>query len=224
MTVYVGMDVHRKRSQVAIIDEAGDEQRNRNVPNDPAQLLPIPLRAAAGHAGRVPGRLQLGLAGRSARGAGTGTASGPSQPLQGDRRCQAEARQGRCPHAGAAAARRPAPRGLDRCPAGPRPARAAAPPGRPGARVDRGQQPHPRGAGRPGIQQQRGLWTGTGRVWLAELPLLATPRAIVETTWPCWTVWPNRSPAWTTRSPRVPRPTHGSRRCRRCPGLVGYPR
>jgi hypothetical protein len=32
MTVYVGMDVHRKRSQIAVLDAAGDEQRNRNVP------------------------------------------------------------------------------------------------------------------------------------------------------------------------------------------------
>ena len=41
MGMYVGMDVHRKRSQVAIVDEAGDQQRNRNVPNDPAQLVPL---------------------------------------------------------------------------------------------------------------------------------------------------------------------------------------
>jgi transposase len=41
MNVYVGMDVHRKRSQVAIVDDAGVQQRNRNVPNDPAKLVPI---------------------------------------------------------------------------------------------------------------------------------------------------------------------------------------
>jgi transposase len=41
MTVYVGMDVHRKRSQVAIVDDAGVQQRNRNVPNDPAKLIPV---------------------------------------------------------------------------------------------------------------------------------------------------------------------------------------
>jgi hypothetical protein len=28
MSIYVGMDVHRKRSQVAIVDDAGEEQRN----------------------------------------------------------------------------------------------------------------------------------------------------------------------------------------------------
>jgi hypothetical protein len=31
MNVYVGMDVHRKRSQIAVLDAAGGEQRNRNV-------------------------------------------------------------------------------------------------------------------------------------------------------------------------------------------------
>jgi transposase len=41
MGVYVGMDVHRTRSQVAIVDAAGAQQRNRNPANDPAKLLPI---------------------------------------------------------------------------------------------------------------------------------------------------------------------------------------
>jgi uncharacterized caspase-like protein len=41
MGIYVGMDVHRKRSQVAVLDDAGVQQRNRNVPNDPAQLVPV---------------------------------------------------------------------------------------------------------------------------------------------------------------------------------------
>jgi transposase len=36
MNVYVGLDVHRKRSQVAIVDDAGAQQHNRNVANDPA--------------------------------------------------------------------------------------------------------------------------------------------------------------------------------------------
>jgi transposase len=41
MNVYVGMDVHRKRSQIAVLDAAGDEQRNRNLANDPVKLVPI---------------------------------------------------------------------------------------------------------------------------------------------------------------------------------------
>jgi transposase len=41
MSIYVGMDVHRKRSQVAIVDAAGVQQRNRNLANDPAKLIPV---------------------------------------------------------------------------------------------------------------------------------------------------------------------------------------
>jgi transposase len=41
MTVHVGMDVHRKRSQVAIVVDAGNQQRNRNLPNNPAKLVPV---------------------------------------------------------------------------------------------------------------------------------------------------------------------------------------
>ena len=39
--VYVGMDVHRKRTQVAILDEDGTQLMNRNVPNDPAEMATI---------------------------------------------------------------------------------------------------------------------------------------------------------------------------------------
>ena len=41
MKVYVGMDVHRKRTQVAVLDEEGHELLNRNVANDRTELLPI---------------------------------------------------------------------------------------------------------------------------------------------------------------------------------------
>jgi hypothetical protein len=33
MCVYVGIDVHRKRSQMAVIGTGGDVLANRNVPN-----------------------------------------------------------------------------------------------------------------------------------------------------------------------------------------------
>ncbi len=33
MSVYVGIDVHRKRSQIAVVDAVGEVQVNRNVPN-----------------------------------------------------------------------------------------------------------------------------------------------------------------------------------------------
>jgi transposase len=39
--VYVGMDVHRKRSQVAVVDDSGTEMLNRSLRNDPAELVPL---------------------------------------------------------------------------------------------------------------------------------------------------------------------------------------
>jgi hypothetical protein len=39
MAVYVGIEVHRNRSQVAVIDEGGKVLANRNVPNG---VKPVP--------------------------------------------------------------------------------------------------------------------------------------------------------------------------------------
>ena len=52
MSVYVGIDVHRKRSQVAIIDASGEVLANRNVPNGVEPILGVidggtPLRPGA---------------------------------------------------------------------------------------------------------------------------------------------------------------------------------
>ena len=41
MSVYVGIDVHRKRSQVAVVDEGGAVQVNRNVPNGVESVLQV---------------------------------------------------------------------------------------------------------------------------------------------------------------------------------------
>jgi transposase len=41
MSVYVGIDVHRKRSQVAVIDQAGQVLANRNVPNGVEPILKV---------------------------------------------------------------------------------------------------------------------------------------------------------------------------------------
>jgi hypothetical protein len=38
MRVYVGMDVRRKRSQVAVLDQAGQQVLGRKLANDPAEL------------------------------------------------------------------------------------------------------------------------------------------------------------------------------------------
>ena len=41
MSVYVGIDVHRKRSQVAVIDASGEVLANRNVPNGAGPILKV---------------------------------------------------------------------------------------------------------------------------------------------------------------------------------------
>ena len=41
MSVYVGIDVHRKRSQVAVIDQDGQVLANRNVPNGTETILGV---------------------------------------------------------------------------------------------------------------------------------------------------------------------------------------
>ena len=41
MSIYAGIDVHRKRSQVAVIDQAGQVLANRNVPNGAAPILKV---------------------------------------------------------------------------------------------------------------------------------------------------------------------------------------
>jgi transposase len=41
MSVYVGIDVHRKRSQVAVVDQAGQVLANRNVPNGVETVLGV---------------------------------------------------------------------------------------------------------------------------------------------------------------------------------------
>ena len=41
MSVYVGIDVHRKRSQVAVVNEVGEVLANRNVPNGVKPVLSV---------------------------------------------------------------------------------------------------------------------------------------------------------------------------------------
>ena len=65
MSVYVGIDVHRKRSQVAVVAEDGKVQLNKNVVNGSEPMLRLIGDLPAGHAGGVRGRVRLGLAGPS---------------------------------------------------------------------------------------------------------------------------------------------------------------
>ena len=108
MSVYVGIDVHRKRSQVAVVAEDVKVQLNRNVVNGQEPML------------RLIGGLQAGtpVAFESAYGwewlvalledYGSGPAHGAPAAVQGDRLGAAEERQGGRGDLGAAAAGGPA--------------------------------------------------------------------------------------------------------------------
>ena len=68
MSVYVGIDVRRKRSQVAVIDAKGEVLANRNVPSGAEPILKVIGGLPPGDPGRVRGRLRRQLAGGAAGG------------------------------------------------------------------------------------------------------------------------------------------------------------
>ena len=144
MSVYVGIDVHRKRSQVAVVGDDGRVQLNRNVVNGSQPMLgllgglppgtPVAFEAAFGW-GWLAGLLEdYGFEARLVH------------PL----RCKAIASarlkndKGRRGDPGAAAARGSAARGVDRPTAGAGAAGAAAPSRPAGAAAHLAGQPDPR--------------------------------------------------------------------------------
>jgi len=144
MSVYVGIDVHRKRSQVAVVDQSGEVLINRNVPNGVEPILkvigglppgtPAAFEAAFGTSWLVQLLEDYGFA----------------PHLVHALRCKAIASarlkndKGRRGDFGAAAAGGPAAGGVDRPAGGPRAAGAAAAPGGAGAAADPAAQPDPR--------------------------------------------------------------------------------
>ena len=143
MSVYVGIDVHRKRSQVAVIDSGGEVLANRNVPNGVQTIL-----------GVIGGRPAFGPFGWGwllELLEDYGFSPHLAHPLQ----CKAIASarlkndKGRRRDPGAAAARGPSPGGVDRAAAGAPAPGAAAAPGPAGPAADPAAPPDPRGPGRP---------------------------------------------------------------------------
>jgi len=144
MSVYVGIDVHRKRSQVAVIDQDGQVLANRNVPNGAEPILkvigglPAAFEACYGTSWLVELLEDYGCA----------------PHLVHPSRCKAIASarlkndKGRRRDLGAAAAGGPAARSVDRPAAGAGGAGVAAAPGLSGAAADPAAQPDPRHRGR----------------------------------------------------------------------------
>ena len=90
MSVYVGIDVHRKRFQVAVIDQDGQVLANRNVPNGAEPILKVIGGLPPGTPGGVRGRLRHQLAGGVAGGLRVRPAPGAPVAVQGDRLGAAE--------------------------------------------------------------------------------------------------------------------------------------
>src|SRR6185437_2340305 len=177
MSVYVGIDVHRKRSQVAVIDQDGKVLANRNVNNGVSRSC-RDRRPAVGHPRGFRGRVRLGMAGGTAGGLRLRAAPGPPAAVQGHRVGAAEERQGRRRDFGAAAARGPAAGGVDRA-----------------ARQLRALLRHRAQLVRlrtllqnrihavladHGCDRPAGCWSGPGREWLASLELPAVSAEVMN--------------------------------------------
>jgi transposase len=108
MSVYVGIDVHRKRSQVAVVTGDGTVQLNKNVVNGSEPMLrligelpsgtPVAFEAAFGWSWLAQLLEDYGFEAHMVPAA-----------VQAHRLGAAEERQGRCGHFGAAAAGGPGP-------------------------------------------------------------------------------------------------------------------
>src|SRR5690348_15017194 len=145
MSVYVGIDVHRKRSQVAVVAEDGTVQLNKNTVNGTGPIL------------RLIGDLPPGTPVASGAAFGWSWLAGLLEDygfeahLVHPLRCKAIASarlkndKGRCRDPGAVAAGGPAPGGVARPAAGPPAPRTAAAPGQPGPAGHSAAEPDPRG-------------------------------------------------------------------------------
>jgi Transposase len=149
MSVYVGIDVHRKRSQVAVVTEDGKVQLNKNVVNGSEPVL------------RLIGDLPSGTPVAFEAAFGWGWLAqlledyGFEAHLVHPLRCKAIASarlkndKGRRGDPGAAAAGGPAARGVDRARGWPPAPGTAAAPDRAGPPRHPAAQPDPRGRRRP---------------------------------------------------------------------------
>jgi len=221
MTVYVGMDVHRKRSQVAIVDDAGVQQRNRNLANDPAKLIPVlgalppgtpvAFEAAYGWGWLVDLLEELELEPHLVHPSRCKAIA--SARLKNDKVDAATLAQllraDLLPEAWIAPQATRDLRALLRHRASLVRMGTACKNRVHAVLADRGIRTTPvcglvpGGPGWPTSSCQR--------------PHGRSSRTAVG----CWTPWPPRSPGWSGRSPGWPNPTHGSRRSWSCPGSVG---
>jgi len=139
--VFIGVDLHRKSSQVAVLDNSGTVLSNRKVPTASDELLRI-------FGEWEPADLRLGLVRRPPGRRGHPGPPGASAGHQGTGRWPGEERQGRRSDPGPPAAHRPLTRGLDRSTRGAGGQAPGSDASRPGPDPDTPEVPGSRGAGR----------------------------------------------------------------------------
>jgi hypothetical protein len=181
MSVYVGIDVHRKRSQVAVIKD-GEVLTNRNVPNGVEPILGVIGNLPSGTPAAFEAAFGWGWLVQLLEGYGFGPHL--VHPL----RCKAIASarlkndKGRRRDLGPAAARRPAAGGVDRPARRPPAAGAAAARGAAGAAADAAAQPDPRDPRRPRSRPACGLLERPGPPVIPARPGMCWPWTFP----PCW--------------------------------------
>jgi len=94
MSVYVGIDVHRRRSQVAVINQGGEVLANRNVPNGVKPVLSVIGDLPAGTPAAYEAAFGWEWLPELLEGLRLRAAHGPPAAVQGDRLGAAEERQG----------------------------------------------------------------------------------------------------------------------------------
>ena len=94
MSVYVGTDVHRKRSEVAVVTEDSKVRLNKNTVNDTRPILQLIGGLPSGTPVAFRGRVRLGLAGPAAGRLRLRGAHGAPAAVQDDRVGAAKERQG----------------------------------------------------------------------------------------------------------------------------------
>jgi hypothetical protein len=97
MSVYVGIDVHRKRSQLAVIDARGEVLVNRNVPNGVEPILQVIGGLPPGTPAAFEAAFGTGWLVELLEGYGFEPHLVPPVAVQGDRLRAVEERQGPAP-------------------------------------------------------------------------------------------------------------------------------
>ena len=149
MSVYVGIDVHRKRSQVAVVTEDGTVELNKNVVNGSEPMLRLIGDLPSGTPVAFEAAFGWGWLVQLLEDYGFDAAHGAPAAVQGDRLGAAEERQGRAAILAQLLRADLLPEAWIAPPAGPPAPGAAAAPGQPGPPRHPAAQPDPRGRRRP---------------------------------------------------------------------------